>query len=164
MRIPLAAILRGSSPSRLRNPLRPTRPRPPRSRAVSGRGPRAQAARVVTGRNVARSAPPRRRLPAVRSASLFIVATGAVCAALGLVALRMDSVRLRYALADAVRAEQDLLDEQRSLTVEMRQLRDPRRLERLGSELGLGPAGCLIDLDHPRPCPSDVRAGWEWMP
>jgi hypothetical protein len=76
----------------------------------------------------------------------------------------MDSVRLRYALADAVRAEQQLLDEQRSLTVEMRQLRDPRRLQALGQELGLGPAGCLIDLDQPRPCPVRAHAVGELLP
>jgi len=119
---------------------------------------------VVTGRDVSKSEPPRRRLPGIRPAALGVVAAGAVCAALLLVALRMDSVRLRYALADAVRAEQELLDEQRSLTVEVRQLRDPRRLEGLGRELGLAPAGCTIDLDHPRPCPRDPAAELEGTP
>lgn len=76
-----------------------------------------------------------------------------MCAALLLVVLRMDSIRLRYALADAVRVEQELLDQQRRLTVQVRHLRDPRRLEALARELGMGPAGCTIDLDDPRPCP-----------
>ena len=134
-----------------------------RSGVVAGRE-RAAQTWGVTGRDVSSSEPPRRILPGIRPAALSVVATGAVCAALLLVALRMDSVRLRYALADAVRAEQELLDEQRSLTVEVRQLRDPRRLEGLGRELGLAPAACTIDLDQPRPCPGDPAAGLEGMP
>ena len=79
-----------------------------------------------------------------------------MCAALLLVSLRMDSIRLRYALAEAVRAEQVLLDQQRRLTVQVRHLRDPRRLEALAAELGMAPPSCTIDLDHPRPCPEPV--------
>lgn len=111
---------------------------------------------ILTGRDVSAAAPAPRRFAWPRPASLGIVAAGAVCAALLLVALRMDSIRLRYALADAVRAEQELLDQQRRLTVQMRHLRDPRRLEALAAELGLAPPGCLIDLDAPRPCPEPV--------
>lgn len=138
-------------------------PRRSRRSGVVADHKRAPQPWVVTGRDVSKSEPPRRRLSGIRPAALGVVAAGAVCAALLLVALRMDSVRLRYALADAVRAEQELLDEQRSLTVEVRQLRDPRRLEGLGRELGLAPAGCTIDLDHPRPCPGDPGAGLEAM-
>jgi hypothetical protein len=141
-----------------------TAPRRARRPRVVADGKSTQTAWGVTGRDVSHSEPPKRRLPGIRPASLGVVAAGAVCAALLLVALRMDSVRLRYALADAVRAEQTLLDEQRSLTVEVRQLRDPRRLEGLGRELGLVPAGCTIDLDHPRPCPAVVHAGSESAP
>ena len=133
-----------------------------RSRVVADRK-RTSQTWVVTGRDVSKAEPPRRWLPGIRPASLGVVAAGAVCAALLLVALRMDSVRLRYALADAVRAEQELLDEQRSLTVEVRQLRDPRRLEGIGRELGLAPADCTIDLNHPRPCPGEPGAGLEGM-
>lgn len=118
----------------------------------------------ATGRDVSKQEPPRRRWPAIRPTSLAVVAAGAVCAALLLVALRMNSVGLRYELAEAVRGEQELLDQQRSLTVEVRQLRDPRRLESLGRELGLAPAGCMIDLGHPRPCPGGASAGAEWAP
>jgi hypothetical protein len=73
----------------------------------------------------------------VRTTSAGVIAAGAVCAALLLVVLRIDSIRLRYQLADAVRSEQARLDEQRRLVVELRRLRHPLRLEELGRELGL---------------------------
>lgn len=111
---------------------------------------------VCTGLDVSTAAPPRRRFAWPRPAALGTVAAGAVCAALLLVSLRMDSIRLRYALADAVRVEQELLDQQRRLIVQVRHLRDPRRLEALAGEIGLAPAACLIDLDHPRACPVPV--------
>lgn len=134
-------------------------PRRPRRPGVIAGRERTPQSWVVTGRDVSHSDRPKQMFPGIRPTSLGVVAAGAVCAALLLVALRMDSVRLRYALADAVRSEQQLLDEQRSLTVEVRRLRDPRRLEGLGRELGLEPAGCMIDLEHPRPCPGDPAVG-----
>jgi hypothetical protein len=94
--------------------------------------------------------PPRLRL---RPGSAAIVAAGAVCAALLLVALRTDSTRLRYQYADAVREEQARREDQQRLIVEVRHLRHPLRLEEIGRELGLASAGCVIDLDAPRPCP-----------
>jgi hypothetical protein len=107
---------------------------------------------VLTGVDLT-PAPRRRRRVQLRPGAGAVVAAGAVCAALLLVALRMDSIRLRYRLADAVRAEQEALDQQRRLTVDVRHLRHPLRLEALGRELGLAPAGCMIDLAAPRPCP-----------
>jgi hypothetical protein len=148
---------------RMRSPLRrstvsPLRPRagepPRRARRSAGARQRPQPQPwIVTGRDVSTPAPPPRRFRWPRPAALGTVAAGAVCAALLLVSLRMDSIRLRYALADAVRVEQELLDQQRRLTVQVRHLRDPRRLEALAGELGMAPAACVIDLDHPRPCP-----------
>jgi hypothetical protein len=127
---------------------------PQRSRRFSGAARRRPPQPwVVTGLDLSAPPAPRRRLAWPRPASIGTVAAGAVCAALLLVSLRMDSIRLRYALADAVRAEQTLLDQQRRLTVQVRHLRDPRRLEALASELGLAPAACMVDLDQPRPCP-----------
>lgn len=135
--------------------LRPRAGEPPhRFRRFAGAaGRRPPQPRVLTGRDLSTDAPPPRRFAWPRPAALGTLAAGAVCAALLLVALRMDSIRLRYELADAVRVEQELLDQQRRLTVQVRHLRDPRRLEALARELGMGPAGCMIDLDHPRPCP-----------
>jgi len=57
--------------------------------------------------------------------------------ALSLVALRTEIIRLRYELADAVRAEQRVAYTKRELTVEVRQLRDPARLNRMAIEMGL---------------------------
>lgn len=129
-------------------------PRTPRF--GSGRRRQPPQPWILTGRDVSAAAPPRRRFAWPRPAALGAIAAGAVCAALLLVSLRMDSIRLRYALADAVRAEQELLDQQRRLIVQVRHLRDPRRLEALAGELGLAPAACLIDLEHPRACPEPI--------
>jgi ferric-dicitrate binding protein FerR (iron transport regulator) len=113
---------------------------------------RSTASLLVAGRDLAAPpAPPHRRR--VRPASAAIVATGAVCAALLLVVLRTDATRLRYQHAEAVRREQSLRDQQQRLTVEVRHLRHPLRLEEIGRELGLESATCLIDLAAPRPCP-----------
>jgi hypothetical protein len=95
----------------------------------------------------------------VGTGSTAIVAAGAVCAALLLVALRTDSTRLRYQYADAVREEQARREEQQRLIVEVRHLRHPLRLEEIGRELGLASAACVIDLDAPRPCPPATPAG-----
>jgi hypothetical protein len=137
--------------------------RPPRLAEAPRRSQRFGSARrrpvqpwIVTGRDVSSPAPPRRRFVWPRPAALGTVAAGAVCAALLLVSLRMDSIRLRYALADAVRVEQELLDQQRRLTVQVRHLRDPRRLEAIAGELGLAQPTCMVDLDHPRACPEPL--------
>lgn len=128
-------------------------PRRPRRFAGAVRRRSAPQPWIVTGRDVSVPTPSPRRFAWPRPAALGTLAAGAVCAALLLVSLRMDSIRLRYALADAVRLEQQQLDQQRRLTVQVRHLRDPRRLEALAGELGIAPATCLIDLDRPRPCP-----------
>jgi hypothetical protein len=117
---------------------------------VAARRDRA-ASFFVAGRDLATPAPPRRRR--ARPASAAIVALGAVCAALLLVALRTDATRLRYQLASVVRQEQALRDQQQRLTVEVRHLRHPMRLEEIGRELGLGSATCVIELAAPRRCP-----------
>lgn len=74
-----------------------------------------------------------------RSARLRIgwpVVIVALLLALGLTALRVDLIRMRYALADALASEQELLEQQRMLTVEMRTLRDPSGLASRARELG----------------------------
>src|SRR5690606_35919463 len=101
-----------------RSPLSPPRVRagepPRRTRRFAGAARRRPPQPwIVTGLDLSTPAPPRRRFAWPRPAALGTVAAGAVCAALLLVALRMDSIRLRYALADAVRHEQTLLDQQR---------------------------------------------------
>lgn len=70
---------------------------------------------------------PRRVLPV-----LIVV----VIVALGVASLRIDLLRLRYALAEATLEEQRLLDEERMLTAARRRLRDPVHLARLAEERG----------------------------
>jgi hypothetical protein len=99
---------------------------------------------LVAGRDVTHEpAGARRRLPARQIA---VVLSGAVCAALLLVVLRIDSIRLRYRLADALRAEQQLQEQERHLTVDVRRLRHPLRLAELGRGLGLGRPERVIEL------------------
>ena len=60
----------------------------------------------------------------------------AVLAALCVVALRVDLIRVRYGLADAVRQERALLEERREALARVRALREPSRLARLAEERG----------------------------
>lgn len=71
---------------------------------------------------------------------------GALVAALALTALRVDLLRARYGLAEAVREEQTLRAEERELTVELRRLRDPARLAELAREQGFVRPERVIDL------------------
>jgi hypothetical protein len=119
-------------------------PRRPR-RGWLPRRQRRAAVPLTAGRDL--SQPPERsqRVPRVRQVA--VVVAGAVCAALLLVVLRVDSIRQRYRLADAVRTEHTLLEQQRRLSVDVRRLRHPLRLAELGRELGLGRAERVIALD-----------------
>ena len=80
-----------------------------------------------------------------------VVLAGLVLA-LGVAALRVDLIRMRYALADGLATEQRLLEEQRQLTVQMRSLRDPKDLARQARALGFVRPERVIDL------PIDVEA------
>jgi hypothetical protein len=84
------------------------------------------------GRDFARQAAPARR-PAGLLATLVI---GTLAAALLATSLRVDILRLRYALGEAVKEEASLLESTRALTVARRELRDPRHLRRLAEERG----------------------------
>ena len=90
----------------------------------------------------------RGRMPGLRrsvAACLLGLALGALC----LVALRVDILRTRYALAEALEHEQKLLAERRDLTVEMRRLRDPARLTSLARKRGFVRPERVIDLELP---------------
>lgn len=91
---------------------------------------------VATGLDLSGSAPRRERRRLLRGGGLATVA-GLLVAALVLVQLRTESIDLRYRLARALQSEQQLLEQQRRLIVELRQLRHPLRLAALGTELGL---------------------------
>jgi hypothetical protein len=72
--------------------------------------------------------------PRARSGAVWLALV--LAAALGLVVLRVDLLRVRYALASATAREEALLSEQRELTVQVRQLRDPRLLAERAEALG----------------------------
>jgi hypothetical protein len=76
---------------------------------------------------------------------------GALLAALALASLRLEIFRLRYALAEAVEVEQDLLQRRRELVVEVARLRDPRRLRRIARERGFGLPERVIQLEASGP-------------
>jgi len=119
-------------------------PRRPRRGWLAVRRRRPPAVPLAAGHDLSRPAdPPRRRVP---PRQLAVVAAGAVCAALLLVVLRVDSIRQRYRLADALHSEQAMLEQQRRLMVDVRRLRHPLRLAELGRELGLGRAERVIAL------------------
>lgn len=81
----------------------------------------------------------------------------ALVVALAVAALRIDLIRTRYALAEAMAEEQALIEEQRSLIVRKRQLRDPAVLTGLARERGFRPIEAQRILVDPRP---PVRPGW----
>ena len=79
----------------------------------------------------------------------LVIALGTVAAALLLASLRVSILRLRYQLAAAVSEETELLERQRAVTVELRELRDPTRLRDFATELGLARPQRVIQLSVP---------------
>ena len=82
----------------------------------------------------------------LRAGVLLTVLVTALVVSLGIAALRIDLLRVRYALAAATLEEQRLLDESRMLTAEMRTLRDPYHLALQARDLGFVRPSRLIDL------------------
>lgn len=80
------------------------------------------------------------------SRPLAALLIGALLAGMGLAALRIDNLRLRYALADAIETEKTLLEHQRVWTARKESLRDPVRLAELARERGFGRPAAVIDL------------------
>jgi hypothetical protein len=89
---------------------------------------------------------PRSRRPGVAVLSTL---AAVLVVALGVSALRIELLRIRYALGEAMAQEQQLLEEQRSLTAEMRRLRDPVQLAERARRLGFVRPERLIDLPSP---------------
>ena len=84
--------------------------------------------------------------PARKRRWLPLAATGFLLAGLAVAALRVDLIRSRYGLADAVREEKTLLEEKRQALARMRSLRDPSRLASLAGDRGLARPERIIDL------------------
>lgn len=79
---------------------------------------------------------------------------GLLLCAIGLAHLRVETLRLRYQRAEALRAEEALRDEERRLSLELRQLRDPVRLEAAAARLGFTPPERIVRVP---PYPSGRR-------
>ncbi|MDP6978399.1 MAG: hypothetical protein QF570_07340 [Myxococcota bacterium] len=88
-------------------------------------------------------APRRKR---VRNTTLVPIIGAIVVCALALVWLRMDVVRMRYAAAEAVAEERELLDRKRKITVELLRLREPTRLAEQARKLGFATPDRVIHL------------------
>lgn len=113
---------------------------------------RDRRAAEIVGRDLARLRRARPRAP--RSPGLWLIA--ALIAGLGLAALRIDNLRLRYALAEAVATEQSLLEEQSVWTARKASLADPTRLAELAKERGFVRPTEVIEL-HPVQMTVSVR-------
>ena len=97
---------------------------------------------------------PERRAP--RSQTVVPVIAAVVVAAMILVGLRMDVLRMRYASAEALTLERRLLDEKRSITVSLLRMREPKLLSERAGKLGFATPDRVINLslrakrgDHP---------------
>lgn len=111
-------------------------------KAFRRRRRRASRSRDLVGRDLARVRIPRRRATRPMPALLC----GALIAGMGLASLRIDILRLRYGLAEAIETEKALLENQRVWTVRKETLRDPSRLAELALERGFARPQQLIDL------------------
>jgi hypothetical protein len=99
----------------------------------------------LVGRDFAE--PPRR--PRRRLRLGLPLAVGGVVAALLLVTLRVEILRLRYALAEVATEEETLLERIRQTTVKVRELRDPARLRRIAAERGFGRPERVLTVELP---------------
>jgi cell division protein FtsL len=97
---------------------------------------------AAVGRDLARAAP----LPHGRQHLIGAALLGVLLAALLLATLRIDLIRVRYGLADAMREEKRLDEEQRRWTAQVQRLRNPTRLAQHAQELGLHRPDGVIEL------------------
>jgi hypothetical protein len=81
-----------------------------------------------------------------RRAWLPAALLGALLAALGLAQLRLQILRMRYALGEATVQVEALREERSRWTAKLESLRGPERLTKLARERGLAPAERVIEL------------------
>ena len=77
------------------------------------------------------------------------ITVGTLAAALMVASVRVSILRLRYQLSAAVTEETELLAQQREITVELRELRDPTRLRELATKQGFARPERVIQLSVP---------------
>ena len=102
----------------------------------------------LVGRDFARARASTGRPSTRRIAALVAVA---FACALGLAALRIDILRVRYALGAALREEKALVQQQRQQTAALEALRHPSRLVELAEKRGFAPPRRVIDLRRQPP-------------
>jgi hypothetical protein len=111
------------------------------SRAVPRRAPQE-----LVGRDFARvrlaASRPRRALPAL--------VVGALAAGLALAALRIDILRLRYSLHEALQEQQTLVEQRNEALARVHSLRDPKRLASLARQRGFARPERVIELPSAR--------------
>jgi hypothetical protein len=108
----------------------------------------------LVGRDFARVRAPG-RLSARRIA--WLVGIAFACA-LALAALRIDILRVRYALGEAIREEKALVQQQRQQIAVLEGLRNPARLVEVAQRLGFAPPERVIDLRKPQASRSEPKA------
>ena len=99
-----------------------------------------------------------RNKPLVRAQFVLPALIAALLVSLGMASLRIDLLRVRYALAASTLEEQRLLDESRQLTAHVRKLRDPYHLALEAQKLGFVRPTQLIDLSDVKPRPATPPA------
>jgi hypothetical protein len=114
---------------------------------VPPRPPRASRRLDLVGRDFAQA---RADGPARRALALL---AGVLLAALALAALRVDLIRVRYGLGQAMQEEKELLEQERALRARVGSLRDPIRLARLAPRHGLARPARVLELSAP-PAPN----------
>jgi cell division protein FtsL len=95
------------------------------------------------GRDLARA----RLFAPGRSRQLPLALLAILLAALALAALRIDIIRMRYRMTEAIHERTDLLEEHRELTAHVRSLRDPSRLARLARDRDLAWPEQVIEIE-----------------
>jgi hypothetical protein len=88
----------------------------------------------------------------------------ALVAALGVSALRIDLIRVRYAMASVLAEEKALIEEQRALIVKRRQLRDPVELATQARARGFRPLSTVLSLSDPMPGTGSGISGADKLP
>jgi hypothetical protein len=102
-------------------------------------------ARVLVGRDLVNDAP-HRRIPLWLIPGIVV---GGVFAALAIAHVRVELIGQGYKRYSAVERIQALEEEQRILTAQVRELRDPARLANLAREMGLSRPDRVIALAPP---------------
>ncbi len=102
----------------------------------------ARARADLVGRDFAQPRSTGRAWPGALPALL----AGVLLAALALAALRVDLIRVRYGLGQAMQEEKDLLERDRALRARVGSLRDPIRLARLAPRHGLARPARVLEL------------------